>query len=79
MAGLSSMQLDQTTSMPGDPHLIALELGGAPQDVANLWPQPWSGEANAHMQDAVETHLNRELGAVPGTSPRRSTRSPPTR
>jgi hypothetical protein len=22
-------------------HLIPLELGGAPQEVANLWPEPW--------------------------------------
>jgi hypothetical protein len=31
----SSVELD---------HLIALELGGAPADLANLWPQPWTGE-----------------------------------
>jgi hypothetical protein len=47
-------------------HLVPLELGGAPRDIANLWPQPWDGEANAHMKDAVETFLNREVcrGAV---------------
>jgi len=47
-------------------HLISLELGGAPQDVANLWPQPWTGDTNAHQKDAVETHLKREVcnGAV---------------
>ena len=29
--------------------------------------QPWSGDANAHMKDGVETHLNREVcrGAMP--------------
>lgn len=42
-------------------HLIALELGGAPRDVANLWPEPWTGDANAHMKDAVENFLNREV------------------
>lgn len=41
-------------------HLIPLELGGA-SDVANLWPEPWNGDANAHMKDAVETYLNREV------------------
>jgi hypothetical protein len=41
-------------------HLIPLELGGA-SDVANLWPEPWTGDANAHMKDAVETFLNREV------------------
>jgi hypothetical protein len=47
-------------------HLISLELGGAPADVANLWPQPWDGDPNAHQKDAVETHLKREVcrGAV---------------
>ena len=38
-------------------HLISLELGGAPADVANLWPEPWTGDANAHQKDAVETHF----------------------
>jgi hypothetical protein len=30
-------------------------------DVANLWPEPWTGDANAHMKDAVENLLNREV------------------
>ena len=42
-------------------HLIPLELAGAPQDIANLWPEPWNGEANAHMKDAVENYLSREV------------------
>jgi hypothetical protein len=42
-------------------HLISLELGGAPRDVANLWPEPWNGADNAHMKDAVENFLNREV------------------
>jgi hypothetical protein len=41
-------------------HLIPLELGGA-SDVANLWPEPWSGDGNAHQKDAVENFLNREV------------------
>jgi hypothetical protein len=47
-------------------HLISLELGGSPDDVANLWPQPWTGEPNAHQKDAVETYLRREVcrGAI---------------
>lgn len=34
-------------NLPGGPadyeedHLISLELGGAPADSRNLWPQPW--------------------------------------
>ena len=42
-------------------HLISLELGGAPADVANLWPEPWTGDGNAHQKDAVENFLNREV------------------
>src|SRR5207302_694204 len=42
-------------------HLISLELGGSPDDVANLWPEPWTGEGNAHQKDAVENLLNREV------------------
>jgi hypothetical protein len=41
-------------------HLISLELGGAPADVADLWPQPWTGTANASQKDAVESYLRRE-------------------
>ena len=43
------------------PHRSPLELGGAPEDVANLWPEPWTGDANAHMKDAVENFLNRQV------------------
>lgn len=49
---------------PGDyelDHLVSLELGGASSDVANLWPQPWTGEGNAHQKDAVEMQLKREV------------------
>ena len=42
-------------------HLVALELGGAPEDVANLWPEPWNGEHNAHEKDAVEDFLRQQV------------------
>jgi hypothetical protein len=42
-------------------HLIPLELGGAPADVANLWPEPWTGEPNAHEKDAVENYLHAQV------------------
>jgi hypothetical protein len=47
-------------------HLISLELGGSPADVANLWPEPWTGDGNARQKDAVETYMKREVcsGAV---------------
>jgi hypothetical protein len=42
-------------------HLISLELGGAPADVANLWPEPWNGDGNAHQKDAVENYLHQRV------------------
>ena len=29
--------------------------------MANLWRQPWTGDANAHIKDAVENFLNRQV------------------
>jgi hypothetical protein len=43
-------------------HLISRELGGA-DDVANLWPQSYSGPWNAHMKDRVENRLHKEVCA----------------
>jgi hypothetical protein len=46
-------------------HLIPLELGGAPYDVRNLWPEPrfppdgWGAEA----KDRLENRLNRMVCA----------------
>jgi hypothetical protein len=42
-------------------HLIALELGGAPRDPANLWPLARSGPANAIQKDAIENFLHRQV------------------
>lgn len=36
-------------------HLVALSIGGAPRDPANLWPEPRGGEDNAGQKDGVET------------------------
>ncbi len=52
--------------LPGRPadyeedHLIPLELGGAPQDPRNLWPQPIM---QARLKDKVELALNRAVCA----------------
>ncbi len=35
-------------------HMIPLEVGGAPRDPTNLWPQPWEGTYGAHTKDKVE-------------------------
>jgi hypothetical protein len=44
-------------------HLISLELGGAPRDVANLWPEAYAGDANARQKDVVENYLHGQVCA----------------
>jgi len=36
-------------------HLVALSIGGAPSDPANLWPEPRSGLYDAERKDQLET------------------------
>ncbi|MFC5911186.1 hypothetical protein [Streptacidiphilus monticola] len=38
-------------------HLVPLELGGAPKDPGNLWPEPRYGTTTATSKDGVETKL----------------------
>lgn len=40
-------------------HLISLEIGGAPADEKNLWPEPYAGTWGARKKDVVERKLNR--------------------
>ncbi|NMH98387.1 hypothetical protein [Pseudonocardia acidicola] len=42
-------------------HLVPLELGGAPRDPANLWPEPRTGTNAAAVKDMEETRLNGEV------------------
>jgi hypothetical protein len=42
-------------------HLISLELGGAPRDPANLWPEPYTGANNARQKDVVENYLRAQV------------------
>jgi hypothetical protein len=42
-------------------HLVPLGLGGAPDDPANLWPQPRTGTWNAELKDDLERTLNRRV------------------
>ena len=46
-------------------HLIPLELGGAPRDPQNLWPEPRyeAGGYTASDKDTVENRLEREVCA----------------
>jgi hypothetical protein len=48
-------------------HLISLELGGAPADVANLWPELYQQAWGARVKDRVENKLHELVcsGALP--------------
>ena len=54
---------------PGDyemDHLISLELGGN-NEPANLWPELYHGQNNAHVKDKLENELHRLVcnGTIP--------------
>lgn len=42
-------------------HLVSLELGGCPDCVANLWPEPYNISFGAHEKDNVENYLNKQV------------------
>lgn len=44
-------------------HFVPLELGGAPRDPANLWPEPRYGTKTATTKDGVETKLKNAVCA----------------
>ncbi len=39
-------------------HLIPLELGGCPDCIVNLWPEPYNAPLGAHEKDKVENYLH---------------------
>ena len=59
-------------------HLIALEIGGNPEDPKNLWMEPWERRGPDHLaavgqgaesKDVVENRLHREVCAGTVTLP----------
>jgi hypothetical protein len=60
---------DTRTSSYEEDHLISLELGGAPADTRNLWPEPYTDSlpdgrpTGAYTKDAFETKLKDEVCA----------------
>ncbi|MEW1657688.1 hypothetical protein [Streptomyces sp. NPDC093707] len=48
---------DTDTADYEEDHLIPLELGGAPRDPKNLWPEPRYGDETAASKDSVENKL----------------------
>lgn len=61
--GLKKKQLkalgyaDQKTRDFEEDHAISLEIGGAPSDPMNLWPEPYRGKCGARRKDILETRL----------------------
>lgn len=65
-------QYDYADSRPEryeEDHLISLELGGAPSDPRNLWPEPYDvldvagRPAGARVKDQLENRLHRQVCA----------------
>jgi hypothetical protein len=60
---------DTKSSSYEEDHLISLELGGAPADPRNLWPEPYTASladgraTGAHTKDGFETKLKSEVCA----------------
>jgi len=42
-------------------HLISLELGGCPDCVSNLWPEPYNITMGAREKDKVENYLHKAV------------------
>ena len=60
---LAQMKARHLPGVPADyeeDHLVNLGLGGAPRDVANLWPEPIG---QAHLKDDAEVRLQRAVCA----------------
>lgn len=50
---------DQNMGDYEEDHLISLELGGAPDDPRNLWPEAYAGTCGAQVKDQLEDKLHR--------------------
>lgn len=48
-------------------HLVPLELGGCPDCISNLWPEPAYPTPGYHQKDIVENYLNKQVcsGKIP--------------
>lgn len=50
---------DQNPRDYEEDHPISLELGGAPYDINNLWPELYAGVCGARVKDKIEDELHR--------------------
>jgi hypothetical protein len=48
---------DTSMSDYEEDHMVPLELGGAPRDPGNLWPEPHYGTKTSYTKDGIETKL----------------------
>lgn len=55
LAQMREYGLSGAASEYEEDHLVALSLGGAPRDPANLWPQPRHGRYRASQKDRLES------------------------
>ncbi|MEV5720583.1 hypothetical protein AB0L41_42525 [Amycolatopsis mediterranei] len=44
-------------------NFLPLELGGAPKDPRNLWPEPHSGSPSSYSKDSVENAVKKAVCA----------------
>ena len=61
---MAAYGLTGPTAAYEEDHLIPLELGGAPADPLNLWPQPRAGSPGAADKDRFENYLHAEVCAL---------------
>jgi hypothetical protein len=58
---------DTSLSSYEEDHFLPLEVGGAPKDPKNLWPEPHSGTKNAYSKDSVENAVKKAICAGEAT------------
>lgn len=54
---------DTSMSDYEEDHFLPLEVGGAPRDPKNLWPEPHSGDKNSYSKDSVENAVKKAVCA----------------
>jgi len=52
---------DTSLSDYEEDHFLPLELGGAPKDPENLWPEPHAGDENSYSKDSVENAVKKAV------------------
>ncbi|WP_409465231.1 hypothetical protein [Amycolatopsis sp. GA6-003] len=58
---------DTSLSSYEEDHFLPLELGGAPKDPKNLWPEPHDGDQNSYRKDSVENAVKKAVCAGKAT------------